>query len=107
MSLEDAFRVRQASRRPSCHRWYSAFLRKIKSVTDCGGYIANCDIPESRAIVTVCTPPWQTVVQISGKISTGSVSGYPGMDATRTTRLAETPCKDGKVCRATASRFYP
>jgi len=105
-SQEEVFQMRQASRRLSYHRWYSGFLRKIKSVTDCHGYIANRDIPDSKTIVTVCTT-WQTVVQISGKSSTGSVSGDPGMGAIRTTSPAETYRKDGKVRWATASRLYP
>ena len=43
---------------------------------------------------------------MSGKSSTGSGSGYPGIGAIRTKSPAETYCKDGKVRRATASKLY-
>ena len=46
-------------------------------------------------------------IQIFGEISTGSGSGYPGIDAIRTISLAGTCCKDGKERWASASRSYP
>ena len=101
---EYAFSVRQASRIPS---WYSAFLEKTIFVVNYRSYIAKWDIvPDLREIVTLCTA-WQMAVHISGESSTSSESGYAGIGAIRTTLSGETPCKDGKVRWATASRFCP
>jgi uncharacterized surface anchored protein len=102
----DSLRMGQANHRPSRHRQQQTLLRKIKSVIDRRDNIENRDIPDSREIVTECTSR-QMAVQTSGDNSTGSGSGYPGIGAIKTTSLAETCCKDGKVRWATESRLYP
>lgn len=103
-SQRERFRMRQASLRPS-YRCHSTILRKIKSVSDHPRFKTNCHTPDFREIVTVGTV-WQTVFQIAGRISTGSVSGYPGIGAFRTISLAEASCKDGKVRWEMAKRLY-